>query len=127
VRTGPKTICQQLAKIGHHNSPPLVVVCSLIQQLSCCRIPKGWTKNDGDICFHFVKFFVWDDPYLFKYCSDQVFRKCIPDHTVRSVLSFCHDQVCGGHFSGRKTAAKVLQYGFYWPTLFKDAFEYCKS
>jgi len=31
------------------------------------------------------------------------------------------------HFSGRKTAAKVLQCGFYWPTLFRDAFEYCQS
>ena len=46
---------------------------------------------------------------------------------MRSVLSFYHDQVCGGHFSGRKTVAKVLQCGFYWPTLFRDAFECCKS
>jgi len=36
-------------------------------------------------------------------------------------------KACGGHFSGRKTAAKVLQCGFYWHTLFRDAFEYCKS
>ena len=27
----------------------------------------------------------------------------------------------GGHFGGQRTAAKVLQSGFYWPTLFKDA------
>jgi len=33
----------------------------------------------------------------------------------------------GGHFSGRKTAIKVLQYGFYVPTLFRDTFEYHKS
>jgi len=46
---------------------------------------------------------------------------------VRSILSFCHDQECGAHFSGRKTAAKVLQCGFYWSTLFRDTFEYCKS
>ena len=25
-----------------------------------------------------------------------MFRRCIPDHEVRSVLSFCHDQACGG-------------------------------
>jgi len=74
-----------------------------------------------------MKFLVWDDPYLFKYCADQVFRRCIPDNGVRSVLSFCHDQACGGHFNRRNTAAKVLQCGFCWPTLFKDAFEYYKS
>ena len=31
-----------------------------------------------------------------------------------------------GHFDPRKTAKKVLQSGFYWPTLFKDAYEFCK-
>ncbi|XP_073113079.1 uncharacterized protein [Elaeis guineensis] len=34
---------------------------------------------------------------------------------------------CGGHFASKKTAAKVLQCDFYWPNLFKDAHEYCKS
>ena len=34
------------------------------------------------------------------------------DHEIRNVLSFCYDQACGGHFSGKKTAAKVLQCGF---------------
>ena len=76
------------------------------------RIPESWTKNDRDRFFHLVKFFVWDDLYLFKYCYDQLFRRCIPDHEVRSVLFFCHNQACGGHFSGTKTAAKVLQCGF---------------
>jgi len=41
------------------------------------------------------------------------------DHEIRNVLSFCYDQACGGHFSGKKTAAKVLQCGLYWPTLFR--------
>jgi len=32
-----------------------------------------------------------------------------------------------GGVCGRKKAVKVLQCGFYWPTSFRDAFEYCKS
>ena len=32
-----------------------------------------------------------------------------------------------GHFSGKKTAAKVLQSGFYWPMLFRDAHAFCKA
>ena len=85
----------------------------IINYLLSDRILEGWIKNDRDRFFHLVKFFVWDDPYLFKCYSDQVFRRCISDHEVRSVLLFCHDQACGGYFSGRKTAAKVLQCGFY--------------
>jgi hypothetical protein len=30
------------------------------------------------------------------------------------------DKACGSHFSSKKTAAKILQNGFYWPTMFKD-------
>jgi len=32
-----------------------------------------------------------------------------------------------GHLSGKKTATKVLQCGFYWPTLFRVAVDYYKS
>ena len=39
----------------------------------------------------------------------------------------CHLSLCGGHFASRTTEAKVLQSGFYWPTLFKDAIKYCKE
>ena len=98
----------------------MFIVCSdtwfsdIVNYLIFDRIPEEWTKNDQDKFFHLVKFFVWDDPYLFKYCSKQNFRRCVPNHETRSVLSFCHDQACGGHFSGKKTAAEVLQCGFYW-------------
>ena len=33
-----------------------------------------------------TKYFIWDDPYLWKLCSDQVIRRCIPDHETDSVL-----------------------------------------
>ena len=42
-------------------------------------------------------------------------------------LEFCHSLACGGHFGAGKTSRKILEAGFYWPTLFKDAYEYCKS
>ena len=63
----------------------------IVNYLVASRIPEDWTKSDRDKFFHFVKFFVWDDPYLFEYCSNQVFRRCISNYEKRSVLSFCHD------------------------------------
>jgi len=42
----------------------------IVNYLDSSRIPEGWTKNDRDRFFHLVKFFIWNDPYLFKYCSD---------------------------------------------------------
>ena len=43
------------------------------------------------------------------------------------ILSHCHENACGGHFASQKTAKKVLQSGFYWPSLFKDAYTMCRE
>ena len=43
------------------------------------------------------------------------------------ILTHCHSLKCGGHFNGQRTAAKVLQSGFYWPSIFKDAHLFAKS
>lgn len=48
-------------------------------------------------------------------------RRCVPEEEQREILKACHDSEYGGHFSGDKIAAKLLQSGLYWPTLFKDA------
>ena len=74
-----------------------------------------------------AKRFHFDDPYLFKYCADQVIRRCIPFEDISHILSSCHLEACGGHFSSQKTAQKVLYSGFYWPTIFKDSYTFCKS
>ena len=31
-----------------------------------------------------------------------------------------HSSTYGGHYAARKTADKILQSGFYWPSIFKD-------
>ena len=73
------------------------------------------------------KYYVWDDPYLWRFCSDQIIRRCVPNQEFHSVLSFCHAFACGGHFGPQRTARKVLDSGLYWPTLFHDAYLFCKS
>ena len=46
---------------------------------------------------------------------------------MNSILYHCHTLQCGGHFGGARTAAKVLQCGFFWPTLFRDAHGFVKA
>ena len=64
---------------------------------------------------------------MFKYCADQIIRRCVPKEEQHRILSHCHENVCGGHFSSQKIAMKVLQSGFYWPSLFKEAHAMCRS
>lgn len=85
------------------------------------QTPPNWSAQDIRKFKPEVKSFFYDDPYLFKYCSDQIIRKCVPDHEIQVVLSFCHTVACGGHFSAHKTVAKILQCGFHWPHMFSLA------
>ncbi|KAL4271242.1 hypothetical protein GQ457_13G014340 [Hibiscus cannabinus] len=75
---------------------------------------------------HNAKGYFWDEPYLFKQCADQIIRRCIPEEEQQMILEQCHSAPYGGHFGGNRTAAKVLQSGFYWPTLHKDAQLFCQ-
>ncbi|CAL9012178.1 unnamed protein product [Prunus brigantina] len=90
-------------------------------------IPEDLTRAQKDKLVKTSKYYVWDDPYLWKYCPDQIVRRCVSESEFNSILTFCHSSACGGHFGPKKTALKVLQCGFYWPSLFKDAYTYCST
>ena len=59
--------------------------------------------------------------------SLSVIRCCVPEHEQEQILRKCHSESYGGHHAGDRTAHKVLQSGFYWPTLFKDARKFVLS
>ena len=99
----------------------------IVNYLASHQTPSDWPKAKKDKLRSDSKYYIWEDPYLFCIGADQIIRRCVPEEEISNILSFCHDQACGGHFSGHKTASKVLQCGFYWPTLFKDAYSHCKA
>ena len=87
-------------------------------------IPKDLTWQQSKKFLHDARFYVWDDPYLFKIGVDNLLRRCVTKEEAKSILWHCHNSPCAGHYSGDKIAAKVLHSGFFWPTLFKDAHEH---
>ncbi|RVW65015.1 hypothetical protein CK203_062553 [Vitis vinifera] len=85
------------------------------------EVPSEWSAQDKRHFFAKIHAYYWEEPFLFKYCADQIIRKCVPEQEQSGILSHCHDSACGGHFALQKTAMKVIQSGFWWPSLFKDA------
>ena len=53
-----------------------------------------------------------------------IIRRCVPKAEQGEILDKCYASPYGGHYEGERTAHKILQSGFYFPTLFKDYFEW---
>ena len=80
---------------------------NIVNYLVTNMLPPGLSKAQRDKIKSDAKYFVWDDPYLWKHCADQVIRRCILENEIISILTFCRSYACGGHFGAKRTARKV--------------------
>nr|GEZ67793.1 reverse transcriptase domain-containing protein [Tanacetum cinerariifolium] len=89
-------------------------------------IIKGMTSQQKQKNFKDARHYFWDDPYLFKTCADQIIRRCVAGQKAIDILNACHSGPTGGYYGANYTTKKVFDSGFYWPTIYKDAFELVK-
>nr|GFA73388.1 reverse transcriptase domain-containing protein [Tanacetum cinerariifolium] len=89
-------------------------------------IIKGMTTQQKQKIFKDVRHYFWDDPYLFKTCPDQIIRRCVAGQEAIDILKACHSGPIDGHYGANYIAKKVFDSGFYWPIIYKDAFELVK-
>ncbi|XP_019248521.1 PREDICTED: uncharacterized protein LOC109227778 [Nicotiana attenuata] len=104
------------------NKPPWFA--DIANYLAGGWIPKDFSYDQRKELKKEARHYYWEDPYLFKFCADDIIMRRVPEIEMNNNLSHYHDRAVGGHYGGRKTAAKVLEVGFFWPTLFKDARNY---
>jgi hypothetical protein len=99
----------------------------IVNYLTTKVFPPGMSNQERKRLMSNSRYYFWDEPYLFKSYPDQIIRRCVLEEHQLSILQHCHKFACGGHFEAKRIAPKVLQSGFYWPSLFKDAFLFCSS
>lgn len=46
----------------------------IVNSLVTNQMPQTWSKHDRLKFLSEARYFYWDDPYLFKYCLDQLIR-----------------------------------------------------
>ncbi|RVW77447.1 Retrovirus-related Pol polyprotein from transposon 17.6 [Vitis vinifera] len=66
------------------------------------EVPSEWKAQDRKHFFAKIHAYYWEEPFLFKYCADQIIRKCVPEEEQQGILSHCHENACGGHFASQK-------------------------
>ena len=63
------------------------------------EVPSEWSAQDKRHFLAKIHAYYWEEPFLFKYCADQIIRKCVPEQEQSGILSHCHDSACEGHFA----------------------------
>ena len=115
---------EQILAMSNNSTP---WYADIVNYLVSEVVPPELNRQQLKRFFHDVKSYFWDEPYLYKQGADQILRRCVPKEEVQGILHHCHTAPYGGHFGGLRTAAKVLQTGYFWPTLFKDSHEFVRT
>nr|GEU70463.1 reverse transcriptase domain-containing protein [Tanacetum cinerariifolium] len=87
----------------------------------------GMSSQQKNKFFKDIKHYFWDDPYLFRICTDQIIRRCMHGQEAYDILKSFHKGPIGGHHGANFTAKKVFDVGFFWPTIYRDAHNLVKS
>ena len=98
----------------------------IVNYLACGVVPQEFSYQQKRKLRTDSIYYIRDDPLLFKRGADMIIRRCVPKSEQCQILNECHASPYGGHFSGERTAHKILQSGFYWPTIFRDCAEWVK-
>ncbi|GJS44778.1 reverse transcriptase domain-containing protein [Tanacetum coccineum] len=71
-------------------------------------IVKRMSSQQKKKFFKDIKHYFWDDPYLFRICTDQTIRRCVHGQEANDILKACNERPTGGHHGANLTAKKVF-------------------
>lgn len=61
---------------------------------------------------HDAKDYIWEEPYAFQQCVDQLIRQCVAKEKIEDILIGSHASLGRWNFRGKMTAQKILQSEF---------------
>ncbi|RVX11412.1 Retrovirus-related Pol polyprotein from transposon 17.6 [Vitis vinifera] len=50
------------------------------------EVPSEWSAQDKRHFLAKIHAYYWEEPFLFKYCADQIIRKCVPEQEQSGIL-----------------------------------------
>ncbi|XP_075112679.1 uncharacterized protein LOC142182326 [Nicotiana tabacum] len=90
-------------------------------------IPDGLESYQKKKFLRDCRQYYWEEPFLFHVCADNIIRRCVLEEEIMPILKAWHDSPVGGHHGGNRMAAKVLECGYYCPSIYHDANQMVKA
>ena len=88
--------------------------------------PKPYTMQQKKQLVVRIADFTFIAGQLYKLGPDEILHRYVLEHEQRRIIEEAHAGIVGGHYAGKSTTKKVLIVGLWWPTVHKDAKEFCR-
>ncbi|XP_059436616.1 uncharacterized protein LOC132169631 [Corylus avellana] len=98
----------------------------IVNYITAKVFPLGMSSKESRRLMSISRQYHLDDPYLFKFCIDQIIKRCVSEEEHWSILQHCHQLACGGHFGAKRTALKRKLQLNELEELRRDAYENAK-
>ena len=99
----------------------------IIDYLQTSTFPPSMTKEARKrLAYRAIPFQLVQGKF-YRQGKDSRLRQVISNSQARMILQELHKGNAGGHFSQDITVRKVLDVGYWWPTLYKDTYKYCQT
>ena len=97
---------------------------SFMQYMLHGVLPKRRSERRQVICK--ASRYVMQDGAMYQKGFSTPLLRCIAHDEIKRVLKEVHEGECGDHTGGQTLAKKILRYGYYWPTVNRDATDYVR-
>lgn len=87
---------------------PTLWFANIINYLALGILPHDLSSHQKKKVFHKVKYYFWEEPFLYKLCKHGIYKHYLPEKEIQSVSFYYHDYPYEGHVSTSKTMRACL-------------------
>ena len=87
----------------------------IVNYLACGVVSSEFTYQQKRKLRTDSRYYIWDDPLLFKRSADMIIRICVPESEHCKIMNECHASPYGGHFLEKEQHIRYSNQDFIGP------------